>query len=71
MKHDPVQFVRGTIVGGNSEAERMDLIRDREWGTISSQKPRRGLVTVHWHGTGTYETWHTNLLEIIDHSIGN
>ena len=66
MKHDQTQFVRGTIVGGNSEAERMDLIKDREWGTVTSQKAKRGMVTVRWHGTGKFEKWHTDLLEIID-----
>lgn len=62
----PTQFVRGTIVGGNDEAVRMDLVQGREWGTVTSQKPHQGLVTVHWHGTGVFESWHTNLLEIID-----
>jgi hypothetical protein len=66
MKHDPSQFVRGTKVGGNAEAERMDIIGNREWGTVTSQKSKRGLVSVRWHGTGKFERWHTDLLEIID-----
>ena len=59
-------YLRGTIVGGTDEAEEMDLIRNRKWGTITSQKPENGLVTVLWHGNRYYEKWHVDLLEIID-----
>lgn len=61
-----VNFNRGTIVGGNESAERQDLIRNRGWGTVTSQFPKNGVVTIKWDGTGKYERWSVDLLEIID-----
>ena len=66
MVNNPDHYARGTIVGGNAEADRMDLIRDREWGTVTSQYPKSQMVTVRWHGTKRRERWHVDLLEVID-----
>ncbi len=65
MKHPPENFVRGALVGGNADAEEQDLIRDRGVGTITSQRPMKGCVCVHWEN-GRRERWHVDLLEIID-----
>ena len=66
MKHNPNHYTRGTIVGTTEEADKMDLNRGREWGTVTSQYPNQQMVTVRWHGTGQYERWHVDLLEVID-----
>ena len=69
MVNNPDHYTRGTIVGTNEEADKMDLTRNREWGTITSQYPKSQMVTVRWHGTGRFERWHVDLLEVIDRPI--
>ena len=57
---------RGAIVGGNSLAERQDLVRNRDWGTVISNNTKDGTVMIKWSGTGKKEKWHVDLLEVID-----
>ncbi len=64
--NNPDHFKRGTIVGGNSKAERQDLVRNRDWGTVTSYYPREQIVSVKWNGTKKTERWHVDLLEVIE-----
>lgn len=70
MMSNPDHFKRGTIVGGNANAERQDLIRNREWGTVTSHYPREQIVSIKWSGTNKTERWHVDLLEVIDFNRG-
>lgn len=66
MANNPDHYGRGTIVGPTQEAEDMDLVRNRKWGTVTSHYPVYQMVTVRWHGNGKFEKWHVDLLEVID-----
>lgn len=64
--NNPDHFKCGTIVGCNQDAARQGLIRNRQWGTVTSNYPTEQLVTVQWDGKSKTERWHVDLLEIID-----
>ena len=65
MANNPDHYARGVIVGGNDDAEKMDLIRNRGQGVITSPYPKDQCVTVRWKN-GRSELWHVDLLEVID-----